>query len=114
MSPARMKMPAAAPTAAPLARPVTFSVISALASAISSRTSSEALSETSWIALPKSDVSWSVMRLVDQPLEDAGDQERAREGDTGDHLGPLQRARRGRLGRRRRVGGCRGRSGGGV
>ena len=56
MSPARMKMPAAAPTAAPLASPVTFSVSSALASAISSRTSSEAFSVTSWIALPSSDV----------------------------------------------------------
>ena len=61
MRPARMKTPAAAPTAAPLARPVTFSVSSALASAISSRTSSEAFSETSWIALPSSDVCWSVM-----------------------------------------------------
>ena len=62
MSPARMKMPAAAPTAAPFTSPETFSVSSALASAISSRTSSEVFSETSWIALPSSDVCWSVMR----------------------------------------------------
>ena len=77
MRPARMKTPAAAPTAAPLASPVTFSVSSALASAISSRTSSEAFSVTSVIALPSSDVCVVRHSSVDQPLEDAGEQERA-------------------------------------
>ena len=91
MSPASTKTPAAAPIAAPLARPVTFSVTSALASAISSRTSSEAFSVTSWIAFASSDVVWSGI-LVDQPLEDAGDQERAGEGD------PRERPRAARAG----------------
>ena len=101
MRPKRTKMPAAAPTAAPLASPVTFSVISALASAISSRTSSEAFSVTSWIALRE--LGCLVVRhaSVDQPLEDAGDQEGAREGDPGD-APRAARAGSARAGARRR------------
>src|SRR4051794_38288385 len=106
-----MKTPAAAPTAAPLTSPVIFSVSSALASAISSRTSSDAFSLTSWTALPSSDVELSVMPLVDQPLEDAGEQERADEGDPGDDLGALERARVGRCRHRRGVAGRGGRGG---
>src|SRR3954454_794122 len=120
MSPARMNTPAAAPTARPLARPLAFSLSSACASAISSRTSSETFSLTSWIDLPRSDVSWSAIRpLVEDPLEDARRQEGAAEREPGPHLGALQQAlsrrgalaaeavlaagRRGRHGRRIRV-----------
>src|SRR5436305_255648 len=92
MSPARMNTPAAAPMAAARARLLTFCIISALASAISSRTSSDAFSETSWIALPSSDVCWSVIASIHQPLEDAGDDEGAAEREPDAHLGTVQRA----------------------
>ena len=92
MRPARMKTPAAAPTAAPLTSPETFSVISALASAISSRTSSDAFSVTSLIACAELRCLMIRHGLVDRPLEDAGDQERAREGDPRDDLGAIERA----------------------
>ena len=97
MSPARMKMPAAAPTAAPLASPVMFSVTSALASAISSRTSSEAVSETSLTRLGQIRCLMVRHASVDQPLEDAGEQERAGEDDPGRDLRAVERARLGRL-----------------
>src|SRR6266536_6643498 len=99
-----MKTPAAAPIAAPRASPIAFWVSSAFASAISSRTSSVAFSLTSWIALPRSDVCWSsVIPLVHEPLEDAGDDERAAEREPGDHLRALERRRLARGGRRRRL-----------
>src|SRR3954470_19333254 len=100
MSPARTNTPAATPTPMPLARPLTFSLSSACASASSSRTSSETFSLTSWIDLPRSDVSWSAIRfLVEDPLEDARRQEGAAEREPGPYLGALQHAlrRRGAL-----------------
>src|SRR4051812_38123052 len=93
MSPARMNTPAAAPIAAPRASPVSFSVSSALASAISSLTSSLALSPTSSTATSSSDLPRSA-NSVHQPLEDAGEQEGAGEGDPRDDLRPLERALR--------------------
>src|ERR1700754_4308391 len=82
-----------ASTNTPLARPVSFCVTSALASAISSRTSSDAFSLTSWMAWPSSDVSWSVMGLsVEDALQDAGDHERAGEGQAHLDLGALEGA----------------------
>src|SRR3954453_532966 len=100
MSPARTNTPAATPTPMPLARPLTFSLSSACASASSSRTSSETFSLTSWIDLPRSDVSWSAIRfLVEDPLEDARRQEGAAEREPGPYLGALEHAlrRRGAL-----------------
>ena len=48
---------------------------------------------TSWIALRELGCLMVRHGLVDQPLEDAGDHERAREGDPRQDLGALERAR---------------------
>src|SRR5918997_5294529 len=82
-------MPATIPTTAPLISLVTFSITSVLASSISSRMSSDALSVTSWIACPRSDVSVSLAMSVEDALEDAGDEERAHEGGAHEYLWAL-------------------------
>src|ERR687897_642413 len=80
------------PTTAPFASFVTFSVISVLASSISSRISSEAFSEISWTAWPRSEVGgWLSAMSVEDPLEDARDEERADERGADHHLGALRR-----------------------
>ena len=103
MSPATMKMPAAAPTAAPLTSPETFSLSSALASAISSRTSSDAFSRDLLDRLAQLGCLMVRHGLVEDPLEHAREHERAGERDPRDDLRTVQRAGLGGRGLRRTV-----------